>query len=644
MAGYLQANGVKDIQNASQELLDRAMTYAVKEAQETTFHDNSALANVLGKLKKDSGVVGEGLIPVTKTPANVLTRAEEYSPLGILNTAILSAQKVAGNTKLADANGRLGSWAARGQDITGTDIINSLSKTLTGSAIFALGAILKSHGILNGGPDEDDEQEAFDRMNGIQPYSINLPDGTTYTLDWLTPVAMPLFMGAQLMDIASDKDLTFADLEQVFTSIADPMIQMSMMQGINSSLESIRYSENNMGQFFINAAVNYLTQGLTNTLLGQLERSTEENRMTTYVDKESQVPQWMQQSLGKASQKIPGWDFQQTEYIDARGEKQRNEGGIAYELLSPGYSQKVRDDAVTREMNRLRESTGENVFPNTASKTITYTDKQGTVHTDHNLTAEQYQAYAQTQGKEASKLWNDVVNAEDYKALTDAQKAKVSSDIEAYARKTGEIAAIGKDHTGYSEGWMQDVQKNGGMEILQKTIESGLSSARRNIGNAWENGYDESAFIREMETAFNTYKNASKRMQRKVYEEASSETKNYIDARNGGISNEQYLEVEKALSKTGDTIVEKSSAIVKQPGLSENQKIMLVKQNVTDTQDENIDLLLQMGYGISDYVELYDDYKNYTKGYGKKNRTINKWMKDYGISYGAAKKLYEVFP
>lgn len=628
MAGYLQANGVKDIQNASPELIDRAMVYAVREAQETTFHDNSALANILGKLKKDSGVVGEGLIPFTKTPANVLTRAEEYSPLGIINTAVTAV-------KAANPN----------SDVTGTDVINSLSKTLTGSAIFALGAILKSHGILNGGPDEDDEQAAFDKMNGIQSYSINLPNGTTHTLDWLTPVAMPLFMGAQLMDIASEKDLTFADLEQVFTSIADPMIQMSMMQGINSSLENIRYAENNMGQFFINAAVNYLTQGLTNTLLGQLERSTEENRMTTYIDKDSQVPQWMQQSFGKASQKIPGWDYQQTEYIDARGEKQRNEGGFAYELLSPGYSQKVRDDAVTSEMNRLRESTGENVFPDTASRTITYTDKRGTVHKDHNLTAEQYQIYAQTQGQTAQKLWEDVVNTTDFEALTDAQKVKVSEDIKKYSKEAGEIAAIGKDnHTGYSDGWMQDVEKGGAMEIIQRTIATGFSSAKENLSNAWKNGYDETTFVQEMENVFRSFQNTGKNTQRQIYGESSSSVKNYIDARENGISNEQYLSVAKALSSVGDTIIEKSRTIARQPRLSESQKTLLVKQNVSDSQDKNIDLLKSLGYGITDYVDLYGDYKNYTSGKGKKNRTINKWMKDYGISYAAAKKLYEVFP
>lgn len=631
MAGYLQANGVKnaaDIQKASPDLIDNAVAYAVKEAQETTFKDNTALANILGKIKKDAGIVGEGLMPFTKTPANVLVRAEEYSPLGIINTAVKAAQAANPNS-----------------EVTGTDVINSLSKTITGTAIFALGAILKSQGILNGGPDDDEEQATFDKMNGIQPYSINLPDGTTYTLDWLTPVAMPMFMGAQLMQIASEKDLTFADLEQVLTSIADPMIQMSMMQGINSSLEDIKYSGNNMGQFFMNAAVNYLTQGLTNTLLGQIERSTEEYRQTTYIDQDSQTPQWMQKALGKASQKIPGWDYQQTDYVDARGEKQKNDGGVAYELLSPGYSQKVRDDAVTQEMNRLREATGENVFPDTASKTISYTDKRGTVHKDYNLTEEQYQTYAQTQGQTAQKLWEDISALDDYEALTDEQKAKEGKIIKDYARQTAEIAAVGKEnHTGYDTGWLYDVENGGGKEILRRVIMSDLSGSMESIKNAWNKGYDEAAFISEMETAYNSYNAASAETKRKVLDEVSSTVQNYIEARKKGINNEKYMTVAKALDGAGGTIIEKSATIVKQPGLTEAQKTLLVKQNVSDTQDENIDDLKSMGYGINDYVGLYTDYKNYTSGKGKKSRTIAKWMKDFGIDYAAAKKLYEVFP
>ena len=646
MAGYLQANGVKDVQSASPELIDKAMAYAVKEAQEVTFQDNSALARVMGKLKKDTGVVGEGVIPFTKTPANVLTRAEEYSPLGIINTAVKAVQA-----------------AKPGSEVTGTDIINSLSKSLTGSAIFALGMIMQSQGLLNGGPDDDEEQAAFDELNGIQPYSINMPDGTTYTMDWLTPVAMPLFMGAELMKIASEKDLTFADLEQVCTAIAEPMLQMSMLQGMNDSLESIKYSENNLGQFFINAAVNYLTQGLTNTLIGQLERSTEENRMTTYIDKDSSTPQWMQKQLGKASQKIPGWDYQQTEHVDAWGQKQKNEGGIAYELLSPGYSQTVKDDAVTQEMNRLKETKGENVFPDTADKTITYTDRQGNAHKDHNLTAEQYQTFAQTQGQTAQKLWDDVVNTQDFDALTDEQKAKASSAIEAYAKETAEIAAIGDSHTGYSESWMQDVRKNGASAILRRTYASGLNNAAAGLSSAWTNGYDEDRFISEMETMYDSFRNSRTEMQRQIMESVESNARIYIEARKGGVSSNTALNVQRTIATSkpeggGKNVNQKQKMdiIAKTPGMTEKQRVMMGKLYGSDAQDENIDEVATI-IGIAKaegkktpdidsftlYTQLYRDHEDYTKGTGKKDRTVEHWQKKYGIDYQTAISLYKAF-
>lgn len=634
--GYLKANGFtgNTLDGIDQNLLDNARLYAIQQAQESTFRDHNAVSDWVGRIGRRPDTpravrtLSEGVMPFRSTPANVLVRAEEFSPLGIINTAVTAARAANPNS-----------------DITGTDVVESMAKTLTGTGLFIMGAYLGKMGMLAGGPDSDEEQAEFDKMNGYQNYALQLPDGKNITIDFLSPLAVPMFLGAELEKIISDGGYDLADFEKVFTSLADPLIQMSMLQGLNDTLDDIKYSENNLGQFFLNAAMSYLTQGLTNTLMGQLERSSEENRMTTYIDKDSAVPQWIQQKVGKMSQKIPGFDYQQVEYLDAWGETQKNEGGLAYDLLSPGYISTKKSDAVTTELDRLRESTGENVFPNTASKTITYTDKQGAVHKDHNLTAEQYQTYAQTKGQTARELWEEVVNTTDFDALTDAQKVKVSEDIKKYSREVGEIAAIGKDnHTGYSDGWMQDVEKGGAMEIIQRTIETGFSSAKENLSNAWENGYDEAAFIQEMETAFNSYKNASAKMQRQVYEESSSATKNYIDARQKGISNEKYLSVAKSLSKTGDTIIEKSTAIVKHAGLTDTQKTMLVKQNVSDAQDENIDLLMKMGYGIDNYVDLYSDYKNYTSGKGKKNRTINKWMKDYGISYAAAKKLYEVFP
>ena len=656
MAGYLQANGVKtaaDIQKADPELIDKAMAYAVKEAQETTFHDNSALANVLGKLKKDAGVVGEGIMPFTKTPANVLTRAEEYSPLGIL---IKTAQKVAGNTKLAEANGRIGSWAAKGQDITGTDIINSLSKTLTGTGIFALGAILKSHGILNGGPDEDDEQAAFDQMNGQQPYSINMPDGTTYTLDWLTPVAMPLFMGAQFMEIASNKDLTFADLEKIFTSIADPMLQMSMLQGMNDSLDNIKYSENNLGQFFINAAVNYLSQGLTNTLLGQLERSTEENRQTTFVDKDSNVPEWMQKQLGKASQKIPGWDYQQIDYQNAWGETEKNEGGLAYNLLSPGYSSKVRKDSVTDEINRLNKAQSESVIPSYIPKTVSYRDSEGNYHEDYRLSEEEYQKMAQTQGQSAREILEKMVDNSSYKAMDDDMRATAMKMVYSYAREKAMHETLG---TTYSTSWMMGLSKGTeASRILMEVADNELNKALSNIKTARANNYskeNQAAYERELDEVYNSFKGMNNAQKVKIMDTATGDTKKFLEVKSKGVSTKDYLattaKIDKLKPEPGYTTIrdiQTREAIAKMPGISDTAKDTLMKAYMTDydpnakspqTTELKYDYARQeLGLAPSEYTDVY---RVQLDG-GKKNAKIAEWM-EMGYTRAEANMFYRLF-
>lgn len=69
----------------SQEFLDRAMAYAVREAQKATYRDASALASTLSRAagsNKTLNLVIEGVLPFKKTPINILKRGVEYSPAG----------------------------------------------------------------------------------------------------------------------------------------------------------------------------------------------------------------------------------------------------------------------------------------------------------------------------------------------------------------------------------------------------------------------------------------------------------------------------------------------------------------------------------------------------------------------------------
>lgn len=444
LAGYLKANNVTAEQfsdeswrNGHREFVDRAREFAVKDAQEQTFRDHNTFSDWISRIgrrpdtPKAIQTLSAGMMPFRRTPANVLVRAEEYSPLGLLNTAYLSAQKAASETSLTEARepgikGMAGEFARSGQDVTANDIISSLSKSLTGTGIFVLGMALANMGLLRGGPDDDEKQAEFDELTGHQDYSIELPNGLSLTIDWLTPAAMPLLMGAQLEKIREDGDITLKDLEASLLSIADPMIQMSMLQGVNDTMDSIKFSDDNLGQIAVSTALDYLTQGLTNTLVGQVRRSISGDNTMTYVDKNSIIPDWLQREFGSASKKSITPAYNQVPYIDAWGREEESEDPIIRtinNLLNPAYTSQVDVDTVEEELQRVYDATGESVFPSRADKTITSGGRE------KNFTAEEYTSYAKDLGQTRYRYAQDAMRSSAYRSMSSGDKAKFISKM-----------------------------------------------------------------------------------------------------------------------------------------------------------------------------------------------------------------------
>lgn len=658
LAGYLKANGVKDgdLSNVDPNLLDKARAHAIKEAQEATFKDNTALANIASNIKKATGVVGEGIVPFTKTPANVLVRAEEFSPLGILNTAYKAAQMAAGKSNLVEKNGIAGNFARSGENVTGADIVNSMAKTLTGTALFALGALLWDNGMLSAGPSDDEEEAMLDDLTGKQPYALQFmgEDGQmhSYTMDWLTPVAMPMFMGAEFWKAMqeSNSDMTFADYEKLFTSIADPMIQMSMLQGLNDSLDSIKYAGNNLGQFFLNAAASYLTQGLTNTLMGQIERSMEENRQTTYIDENSNVPKWLQREIGKASQKIPGWDYQQMEYRNNWGETEANEGGLAYNLASPGYASTEKNDAVAQELYRLNEAVSEKVTPPDIPKKLSYTDKNGNEIKDYQLTEDQYQTIAVTQGQTAKKVLGAMTKSMEYKNLTDVQKAYAINAAYEYAQEKGKQAAL-PDYYSKASAWIAETRESDTAAFIARGARKALDDAIGNAVNAQANNWAVSdAAKADMDATYKAFSKMYPKTQAKILDELSTDALRYIEGRKGGATTKNYLDATKNVQRLGDNPkpAQEYGAIANTSGMTDSAKDALIKAYIPDYKPESSSpntTELKYDYAREEMnlspQEFAEVYRVHTEG-GKKDEKYAKW-KEQGYNEAECDLLWELF-
>ncbi|MGO5113608.1 hypothetical protein ACTQ33_01020 [Candidatus Avoscillospira sp. LCP25S3_F1] len=444
LSSYLHANGVSGRQLADgavdADLLDKARAYAITEAQKATFRDHNAFSDMVASIgfknadtlpKKAANVVLEGTLPFKRTPANVFMRVAEYSPYSIVKSAIDGVKKKRGSS-----------------DITGAEIIDELAAGLTGTGLLGLGAGLFLSGILRGGDDEDLEQQYFDELQGHQSYSLEI-DGKSYTIDWSAPVSVPLFVGAELAKYGSSEGLSFDSIMKIGKQMTAPIIQMSMLQGINDAFSSVSYSDDGAMQFVLNAAIDYINQGLTSTLGGQIERTAEDARMTTFTDAGTQTGRSLQQALGGALAKVPGFDYNQIPFVDAWGRVEENGNKLLTGLenfLSPGYGSTVETTPVDEIIQAVYDETGnKSVLPDRI------TDRSITVDgVEHKLTAEQYNDRQITYGQTRRSILEAAYNSGALQNMTPKEQEQFmvnAKELAAEVAKQELLQSMGLEYT-----------------------------------------------------------------------------------------------------------------------------------------------------------------------------------------------------
>lgn len=416
LAGYLKANGVTASQLESGTvdpgLLSRARDYAGKEALKATYQDRNKVSDSVVKIANDLGVVGEAILPFKRTPANILVRAAEYSPIGVAKSIYDGAAKV----KTGDKS--IG------------EVIDEAAAGLAGSGLLALGAYMFASGMVTGAQG-DDKDDKWAELLGHQGYALELSDGTSITLDWLAPESLPFFMGVELMSAAGENGLDAESVWNALKATANPMLELSMLQSVNDLIESAQYAEEApLSAMIPSAIVSYFSQAVP-TLGGQIERTGESERMMTYTDKNSSIPTDVQYAIGRASARIPGLDYQQIPYIDAWGRTESNGdllSNAANNFLNPAYTSRVEVDAVEAELQAVRDATGDTaVFPATAQRYIEVDGER------KDLTAEEYEQYARKLGTERYTLVQEAMQTPAYRSMGDDEKAEYIADLYSYA-------------------------------------------------------------------------------------------------------------------------------------------------------------------------------------------------------------------
>ena len=416
MVQYAKANKLT-VEQLQGEQLDKAREIAMSEALKATFRDYSKAATALNNLEKNLPpivkIAMKGIIPFVKTPINMGKRGIEYSPLGLLRTV-----------------GKVHDMLAKG-NATGADVIDSLSASLSGSAFLVLGVLLARAGMLKAGGDDDKGSQFLDSL-GFQSYAFKVGD-TSYTIDWLAPAAIPLFLGAEIQPYLDEGTFGIAEAQEAGFRILDVMTEMSFMSGINDALQAVKYGGegNDLSKIFNQALASYILQYIPSAL-SQLAQVSDPYRRTKYTDPNSELPGLVQEIQQGAMKKIPGLSQKLPPYVDMWGRTQKEDNTFKriFNQISPGFIKEETLNNIEQELIRL-SGNGYTAFPGKFESSFDYDG--GTYEMD----AEEYTKYKVKVGATQYAIINNLLSNSGYAFLDDSEKKDVISKVYSFAKILG---------------------------------------------------------------------------------------------------------------------------------------------------------------------------------------------------------------
>ena len=464
LADYITSNKI-DVDNITDKQLSKARNYAIEQAKEATFHQANSIASAInqfsGKNKLTKGVT-DAVLPFVKTPMNVAKAGMEYNPAGLLKTLTYDTAKL------------------RKGDININKYIDNLSKGLTGTGIAVLGYALADAGMLKASGEDDDKKENYDEATGSQAYSIEIA-GKTYSLDWLAPVGIPLFTGAEAYSIqksgTEEKNNVSSDdnkkINQILKSLENwsnamsksmsPMSEMSMISGLTSALSS--YNEDKLSAMGTNAVKSYVNQFVP-TLIGQIAKTSDEYERSTTSTKTGLISKAIDQTKLQITSKIPGLRKTLPVKTDIWGNKQKQEENLPIRALNnfinPSTVKEVTKDKVDNEINNLYSKNGEkSILP------VSSIDKTFKIDgTTYRMTSEEYSKYKTDYGKNSYNLINNLISTKQYQKLTDNQKQKAIENIYTYVKEKNKVnyaKSVNKEvKTSTLYNTLEDLKKHGG--------------------------------------------------------------------------------------------------------------------------------------------------------------------------------------
>lgn len=352
----------------------------IQKAQELanyrTYQDVNGVTKLFTGLKKafnrvgteDFGL-GDLVLKFPKTPANILARAIDYSPVQVVNMVRSFTRNGFDQKKFVDA-------ASRG---------------LTGTGAIVLGYFLAKNGVITGQANKDKDVAALEKSSGIGIYAFNtdalkrlatgkettLQEGDTFrTYDWAQPISFALAIGADIfMGGQGEREATTVAIDAL-KSGGTTLLNQSLLQGVQRFMGGYNFMDN-----LVETAAN-APAGFAPTLLKQVSQLIDPGQKEIYD------PDELSKGMNLVKAKIPLVSGGLQPKIDTFGndvQLYQGDNSVYNVMLNPGFTTEYRPTPEGKMAFDVWKATGDkDVLPKALSKYITVDGKR------YDLTPQEY--------------------------------------------------------------------------------------------------------------------------------------------------------------------------------------------------------------------------------------------------------------
>lgn len=422
--------------NADENMQEIANQYG----KYATFQDNTMLANALTKAKQGMNKIstlgmtkefglGDLILKYPKTPGNLIMRALDYSPAGVVRSIHF-----------------LNDFRKHKNPFDMRELQLSFARAIVGTGGFsAFGFMLADKGVLTSAGDSDYEVKELEKMAGKQPNSVNVTaiqrflssgldmkalkvqEGDTFvSYDWAQPVSISMSLGTGVNQaFEENKNPTALDAtKSALNSAGNTVVNMSVLSGLNNFLTGYQgetWSDKLEGS----------TKGAVGSFIPTL--SNQARKFNDNTSRNAYSPLFTGELKNRAYNRIPGLDSKLPPAYDTLGntrEMHKNDSNNFFNVfMNPSFVSQYKPSPEAKFVLDYINATGDKkAAPKLADKKLDGIP----------LTGEQHSKMQRIMGEEVRKGIAEemqYLDPNDYEAI-----AEVMEDILREAGKTAREA------------------------------------------------------------------------------------------------------------------------------------------------------------------------------------------------------------